>query len=55
MIPVVDRPETINSGDPIVRIDMRQMDPEDIQVMLEQSRDGFYSNKELAPVSLRIT
>ena len=50
MIPVVDRPETINSGDPILRIDMRQMDPEDIQVMLEQSRDGFYSNKELAPI-----
>jgi hypothetical protein len=26
------------------------MDPEDIQTMLEQSRDGFYSNKELAPI-----
>lgn len=50
MIPVVDKPEVINSGDPILRIDMRQMDPEDIQTMLEQSRDGFYSNKELAPI-----
>jgi hypothetical protein len=50
MIPVIDKPEVINSGEPILRIDMRQMDPEDIQTMLEQSRNGFYSNKELAPI-----
>lgn len=50
MIPVVDVPEAINSGNPLLRIDMRQMDPEDIQTMQEQSRDGFYSNKVLAPI-----
>lgn len=50
MIPVIDSPESIQSAEPILRIDMRQMDAEDIQTMLEQSRDGFYSNKELAPI-----
>jgi hypothetical protein len=50
MIPCVDSPEAITSGTPVARIDMSQMDPEDMKIMLEHSRDGFYSNKELAPI-----
>jgi hypothetical protein len=50
MIPVKDSPDVFHDGAPLRRIDMTQMDPESIKVMLEQSRDGFYSNKELAPV-----
>ena len=50
MIPVKDSPEVTHEDAPILRIDMAQMDAESIKVMLEQSRDGFYSNKELAPV-----
>lgn len=50
MIPVKDSPEVAHSDAPLLRIDMAQMDAESIKVMLEQSRDGFYSNKELAPV-----
>ena len=43
-------PEVIHSEQPSKRINMGEMDDESIQFMLEQSRDGFYSNKELAPV-----
>lgn len=50
MITIQDRPEVLHDGAPIRRIDMTQMGPEEIRTMLEQSRDGFYSNKELAPV-----
>lgn len=50
MIPLVDRPEIEHLSDPILRIDMTEMDRESIQTMLENSRDGFYSNKELAPI-----
>ncbi len=50
MITIQDRPEVIHDGTPIERIDMTQMGPDEIRTMLEQSRDGFYSNKELAPI-----
>lgn len=50
MITIQDRPEVFHAEAPIERIDMTQMGPEEIRTMLEQSRDGFYSNKELAPV-----
>lgn len=50
MIPVVDRPEVAHNSAPLLRIDMTKMDEDSIRTMLEQSRDGFYSNKELAPV-----
>ena len=50
MIPIKDSPEVFHDGAPVRRIDMTQMDPESIRTMLEQSRDGFYSNKELAPI-----
>ena len=50
MIPVKASTEVTHEDAPILRIDMAQMDAESIKVMLEQSRDGFYSNKELAPV-----
>ncbi len=45
-----NNPEVAHSSEPIRRIDMSQMDAESIQVMLENSRDGFYSNKILAPI-----
>jgi hypothetical protein len=45
-----NNPEVVHSSEPIRRIDMSQMDAESIQVMLENSRDGFYSNKILAPI-----
>ena len=45
-----NNPEVAHSSDPLRRIDMSQMDAESIQVMLENSRDGFYSNKILAPI-----
>ena len=50
MILNTDKPEVIHSETPIRRIDMSIMDAESIAVMLEYSRDGFYSNKELAPI-----
>jgi len=50
MILNTDKPEVIHSGTPIRRIDMNDMDAESIAVMIENSRDGFYSNKELAPI-----
>lgn len=50
MILNTDKPEVEHIGQPVARIDMSQMDAESIAVMLENSRDGFYSNKELAPV-----
>jgi hypothetical protein len=50
MIPVKDCPDVVHQTTPIARIDMGKMDEESIRVMLEQSRDGFYSNKELAPI-----
>jgi hypothetical protein len=45
-----DNPEVIHNSKPVRRIDMSQMDPESIQFMLEQSRDGFYSNKEASVI-----
>lgn len=50
MILKTDSPEVIHTGAPIRRIDMSQMDAEAIEFMLKNSRDDFYSNKELAPV-----
>ena len=50
MIPVIDSPEVIHGSKPIRRIDMSVMDAEAIEFMLKNSRDDFYSNKELAPV-----
>ena len=50
MIAKTDTPEVFHDGAPIARIDMTAVDPEDIKVMLLYSRDGFYSNKELAPI-----
>ncbi len=50
MIPIKDTPETFHDGKPIRHIDMTIMGPDEIRTMLEQSRDGFYSNKELAPL-----
>ena len=50
MKPIVDSPEVIHSTDPILHIDMSEMDKESIAFMLKQSRDDFYSNKELAPI-----
>jgi hypothetical protein len=50
MIPVIDSPEVIHGNEPIRRIDMSEMDKEAIDFMLKNSRDDFYSNKELAPV-----
>src|SRR5579862_6090082 len=50
MILNTDKPEVIHTGAPIRRIDMNTMDAESIAVMIENSRDGFYSNKELAPL-----
>lgn len=35
---------------PVRRINMNEMDAESIAVMIENSRDGFYSNKRLAPI-----
>jgi len=43
-------PEVIHSETPTHTIDMGEMDAESIAFMLSQSRDGFYSNKELAPI-----
>lgn len=50
MILNTDKPEVVHSGEPIRRINMNDMDAESIAVMIENSRDGFYSNKELAPL-----
>jgi len=50
MILNTDTPEVFHDGNPIQRIDMNDMDAESIRVMIENSRDGFYSNKELAPI-----
>jgi hypothetical protein len=45
-----DNPEVSHSSKPVRRIDMSLMDPASIQFMLEQSRDGFYSNKEASVI-----
>ena len=50
MKPIVDSPDVVHADEPIRHIDMSEMDAESIAFMLQQSRDDFYSNKELAPV-----
>ena len=50
MKPILDTPDVTHDGAPILHIDMSEMDKESIAFMLKQSRDDFYSNKELAPV-----
>ena len=47
--PTID-PEVFHSEKPSHTINMGDMDAESIAFMLSQSRDGFYSNKELAPI-----
>ena len=50
MINPVITPEAIHVETPTHVINMGEMDAESIAFMLSQSRDGFYSNKELAPI-----
>jgi hypothetical protein len=50
MINPVTTPEVQHSEQPTHTINMGAMDEESIAFMLAQSRDGFYSNKELAPI-----
>ncbi len=50
MILNTDKPNVTHSGTPVRRIDMNDMVAASIAVMVENSRDGFYSNKELAPI-----
>ncbi len=50
MINTTEKVTVIHSSEPVHRINMGEMDAESIAFMLEQSRDGFYSNKILAPL-----
>ena len=42
--------DVVHDEQPTRQINMGEMDAESIAFMLSQSRDGFYSNKELAPI-----
>ena len=50
MINPTEKVNVVHNSEPVRRINMGEMDAESIAFMLEQSRDGFYSNKELAPI-----
>ncbi len=51
MILTIDKPEVSHGESPVVRrINMNDMDAESIEFMIQNSRDDFYSNKELAPI-----